>query len=271
MALALKDQLARQAAGEVPLSFDPTGRDEPQLVSLPLRLIDRDPNQPRKDLGGLADLALSISEHGVLQPLIVEAIEGGRYRLLVGERRLAACLGLGLENAPCLVRTVAEQSRLTLQLIENLHRKDLHPVEEAHAFKHLMEEFNLDQRGLARRLGKSLASINETLRILSLGKELLDDVRTFEQVNKSVLLEIAKEADPERQQTLWEQAKSGQLTARGARTAIRGSPPASPRRATCTITVPEATVIVRFQSGEQTPDRVRGALEAALQLNAGQA
>jgi hypothetical protein len=74
MAINLKDRLTRQAAGDTQLSFDPTGRDEPRLATLPLQLIDPDPDQPRKDLGPLADLALSIREHGVLQPLIVEAV-----------------------------------------------------------------------------------------------------------------------------------------------------------------------------------------------------
>src|SRR5271157_2053158 len=159
MAITLRDRLARQAAGAVQLDFDPIGRDEPKLVTLPLRLIDPDPRQPRKNPGDLADLALSIREHGVLQPLIVEAVDGGRYRLLTGERRFRACCNLGLESAPCLVRTVVEQSRLALQLIENLHRKDLHPLEEAEALKRLIDEFNLTQRDLSRRLGESLSSI----------------------------------------------------------------------------------------------------------------
>ena len=85
MAINLKDRLTRQAAGDTQLSFDPTGRDEPRLATLPLQLIDPDPDQPRKDLGPLADLALSIREHGVLQPLIVEAVaEGAHLTFLEG-------------------------------------------------------------------------------------------------------------------------------------------------------------------------------------------
>ena len=264
MALALKDRLARQAAGETQLNFDPTGRDEPQLVSVPLRLIDPDPHQPRQNLGDLADLALSIREHGVLQPIIVEAKDGGRYQVLTGERRFAACRSLGMETAPCLVRTVVEQSRLALQLIENLHRQDLHPLDEAQAFQRLMDEFNLTQRDLARRLGKSLSSINETLRLLELVPGVLADVRTSEHASKSVLLEIAKEADPLRQQELWKQAQAGQLTVRQART---GKDPAGqPRAAVCKISLAEATVVVRFKAGQGTPERVRAALEQALQL-----
>jgi len=267
MALALKDRLARQAAGETQLTFDPTGRDEPKLDSLPLHLIDPDPNQPRKNLGDLADLALSIREHGVLQPLIVEAVEGDRYRLLTGERRFVACQRLGLERVPCIVRTVAQQSRLALQLIENLQRKELHPLEEAQAFKRLMDEFNLSQRDLAKRLGKSLGSINETLRLLGLDPDLLAVVRTSEQASKSVLLEIAKETDLTRQRELWAQAQAGQLTVRGARSSKNETTARKARGAMVSLALPEARVVIRFAEGAATPGRVRAALEQALTLN----
>ncbi len=264
MALNLKDRLALQATGETQLTFDPTGRDEPRLAALPLRLIDPDPNQPRQDLGELADLALSIREHGVIQPLIVEAGDGGRYRLLAGERRLAACRSLGLETAPCLIRTVAEHSRLALQLIENLHRKDLHPLEEARAFQRLRDEFKLTQRDLAQRLGKSVSSINETLRLLDLSPEVMANVRTSEHATKSVLLEIAKEPDAARQQELWTQAQAGQLTVRKLKTEKRGKSPAVERPMVWKVTLDDATVVVRFRGGKATPERVAAALERAL-------
>lgn len=266
MALDLKDRLARQAAGVIQLDFDPTGRDEPKLVLVPLRLIDPDPQQPRKNLGNLADLALSIREHGVLQPLIVEAVEGGRYRLLVGERRLAACRSLGVATVPCVVRTVAEHSRLALQLIENLHRRELHPLEEAAAFKRLRDEFSLTQRDLARRLGKSVSAINETLRLLDLDPERLPDVRTSEHATKSVLLEIAKETDPLRQQNLWAQAQAGQLSVRQARQSKAKTTPAKTNPAMVTLPLADAKVVIRFHSGPATRDRVCAALEEALAL-----
>jgi ParB family chromosome partitioning protein len=264
MALPLKDRLARQAAGETQLTFDPTGRDEPRLVTLPLAQIDPDPNQPRKDMGDLADLALSIQEQGLVNPLVVEVVDAGRYRLITGERRLAACRSLGLPAVPCIVRTVAEHARLALQLVENLHRKDLHPLEEARAFKRLMDEFNLTQRDLARRLGKSVGAVNQTLRILDLQPELLANVQTSEHATKSVLLEIAKETDPGRQKMLLQQAHAGELTVRDARTAKRSSPSDTPKKAKAVIDLPEATVAVKFRSGEATADRVREALEMAL-------
>src|SRR5271154_3212952 len=131
MATGLKERLPRQASGDTDLGFDPLGTDESRLVSILLELVDPDPNQPRKNLGDLSELAASIREHGVINPIIVEVAGSGRYRIIAGERRFAACHSLGLPTVPCIVRTVAEQSRLTLQLIENLQRKDLPPAGEA--------------------------------------------------------------------------------------------------------------------------------------------
>ncbi len=264
MAIALKDRLARQASGNAVLNFDPTGRDEPQLVSIPLSLIDPDPHQPRKDLGDLTELALSIREHGLLQPIIVEAVDGGRYRILAGERRFAACRTLNSESVSCIVRTVEEQSRLALQLIENLHRKDLHPLEEARAFKRLQDEFNLDQSALAKRLGMAPSSMNETLRILQLSPDLLAEVQTSEHINKSVLLEIAKVSDPEQQRTLWQQAQAGNMTTRQVRAAKQQGKPVKRRNAPVTIALDTATVTIRFKQGEATITRVVAALEQAL-------
>ena len=270
MAAALKDRLARQAAGDTDLGFDPLGTDEARLVSILLDLIDPDPHQPRKTIGDLTELASSIREHGVINPIIVEVSGSGRFRIIAGERRFAACRSLGLRTVPCIVRTVADQSRLILQLIENLQRKDLNPVEEARAFKRLMDEFNLTQRDLAERLGKSLAAVNQTLRILDLRAEVLADVQTSEHASKSVLLEIAKESDPARQQALWQQAQTGQLTVRKARTVKGNACPANPNAAKTSIHLPEAKILIRFRTGEATPERVCEALELALSIQRSQ-
>jgi ParB family chromosome partitioning protein len=244
--------------------------DEPRLVSILVNLIDPDPNQPRKTLGDLAELASSIREHGLINPIIAEVAGSGRYRIIAGERRFAACRTLGLTTVPCIVRSVAEQSRLILQLIENLQRKDLHPVEEARAFKRLMDEFNLTQRDLAQRLGKSLSVVNQTLRILCLPDAMLADVQTSEHASKSLLLEIAKESDHVRQQTLWQLAQTGSMTVRKARAAKRSPSPASQRTTKATIELPEAKVFIRFRAGQATSDRICEVLELALSMQRGQ-
>ena len=190
-------------------------------------------------------------------------LDFNRYRILAGERRHAACKRAGLQTAPCIVRTVEEHSRLELQLTENLHRKELTSIEEATAFRRLLDEFNLTQRELAERLGKSVASVNQTLRLLDLSPELRATVQTSEQPNKSVLLEIAKEADPQRQTALLEQAQAGQLTVRAARQ--KGTAPAAGRKpAVSSITVQQATVTIRFHTGEGTDAEIVAALQEAL-------
>lgn len=262
MGTPLKDRLARQASGLSLLSFDPTGRDEPQLATLPLHLIDPDPDQPRRDVGDVTDLALSIRSHGLLSPIIVEGTPDGRYRILAGERRFTACKSLGLPTIPCIVRTVEDQSRLALQLIENMQRQNLTPLEEAAGLRRLMDEFNLSQRDLALRIGKSPASVNQILRILDLDPTVLADLQTHGQPSKSVLLEIAKESDPDRQRELIAQSQDGSLTVRKARE-HKPRPAAKPSRVV--FEVEGGTVTLRFGVGESTKERVEAALREALE------
>lgn len=264
MATALRDRLARQATGTSQRTSGPAFQNEPCLVFVPLHCLEPDPEQPRKDLGDLTELAASIREQGLIQPLIVEAIAPGRYRLIAGERRWTACQQVGLETVPCLVRTVAEHARVAVQLIENLHRQNLRPLEEAQAYQRLLTEFNLTQRDLAQRLGKSLSSINETLRLLELAPAIQADVRTSEQISKSLLLEIAKNPDAATQRALLEKAQAGQLTVRQARTQKQDRAAGAPQPASCTIKLADATIVIRFPDGEAVPERVKAALEQAL-------
>ncbi|HRZ36927.1 MAG TPA: ParB/RepB/Spo0J family partition protein [Candidatus Paceibacterota bacterium] len=266
MATSLRERLARQANGELHLPLDPVRHDEPRLVVVPLDLIERDPEQPRKDLGDLTELAESIREQGVVQPLIVEPIAMDRFRLLAGERRHAACKLAGLHEAPCIVRTVEDHSRLALQLIENLHHKPLTPIEEATAYRRLLEEFNLTQRELAQRLGKSLGSINQTLRLLDLSPEVQADVRTSEPPSKSVLLEIAKEPDGQRQSALLKEAQAGRLTVRAAKQRKQATATGQAKKTSKVhaIELTQATVTIRFHQGEVTQAGLIAVLEEAL-------
>jgi len=258
------DHLARQAPSNTASIFGAAKQQQSQLVDVPAHLIEPDPNQPRKDPGDLGDLAHSIHNLGLVHPLVVEAVDGGRYRILTGGRRFAACVSLGWEKLPCIIRTVDQQSRLALQLVENLQRKDLDPVEVAHGYKRLMDEFNLDQISLAKRLGLARSSVCETLRILDIAPELLAEVRTSEHVSKSTLLEIARQSDPEGQHTLAQRARAGKLTARQARSARQTAKGARSAMGAVTIALEQATVLVRFHQGEANPERVRAALEQAL-------
>lgn len=147
--------------------------DRPQVSGgirhIPLGQISPNPRQPRThvDTDELNELAVSIREHGVLQPLIVTYDEDNdRYILITGSRRLMAAGQAGLETVPAIVREVSEQQRLELALIENVQRADLSPLEAAEAYQRLVDEFGLSHDEVASRLGKSRVSITNTLRLL---------------------------------------------------------------------------------------------------------
>jgi ParB family chromosome partitioning protein len=270
MAASLKDKLARQASGETRLDFDPTGRDEQRLLPIRMGSIEPDPQQPRTDISDVDELAQSIRLHGLLQPIVVEPIEDGRkYRILAGHRRYKACQEAGLETIPCIVRTVQEHTRLELQVIENIHRRDLSPIEEARALKRLQDEFELDQRGLADRLGKSLGSVNQTLRILSLSDEALASVQTSERLSKSVLLEVAKEKDPQRQLSLIDKAKAGELRVRTARQERGRGGNEKPKPAVHNIVLDNATITIRFRKMTVSKGERIATLQAALDREKG--
>lgn len=131
--------------------------------------------QPRKnfDPEKLAELAASIKEHGVLQPVIVRPHSNG-YELVVGERRLRASKLLGLEKIPAVIKTLSDQDMTEIALIENIQRHNLNPVEEAMAYKRLIEEFGMTQEQVAKKLGKSRPFIANFLRILNLPPNILD-------------------------------------------------------------------------------------------------
>jgi len=128
----------------------------------------------------LEELAASIRAHGLVQPVVVRPRGDGGYDLVAGERRWRACRALGMERLPAVVRTCDDLSAAAMALIENLQREDLRPLEEARAYKRLMEEFGLTQEELARRVGKSRAAVANALRLLGLvqeARELLEDGR----------------------------------------------------------------------------------------------
>jgi ParB family chromosome partitioning protein len=223
MANSLKRRFESIAKGEKRLGFDPMNNEMDRLANLRPQEIQLDPDQPRKEMGDLEDLKASIAEHGILQPLIVSPIDETQYRLIAGERRYTAALELGLATVPAIVRTIDEHRLLEVQLIENLHRKDLTPFEEANAFRRLTVEFNLTQEQVAQRMGKTQAAISQIMRVLDLPEAVQDEYKTSynsaRPVSKSVLLEIARQETPEQQVALWEQASRGELTVQQARKA----------------------------------------------------
>ncbi|MFA6551382.1 MAG: ParB/RepB/Spo0J family partition protein [Patescibacteria group bacterium] len=155
-----------------------TNRGE-QLKYIPIHLISANPMQPRAqfDNDALDELANSIKEQGILQPLVVTVKEDGRYELVMGERRLRAAKRAGLNTVPAIVREASEQQKLELALIENIMREDLNPVELAVAYEKYLQEFELTHEDAARRLGKSRSNISNTLRLLQLPDEIKSALR----------------------------------------------------------------------------------------------
>ncbi len=146
-----------------------------QFVELPVDQIDAAPDQPRSsfDEEGLAELADSIVESGLIQPLVVREKQG-RYQLIAGERRLRACRIAGIEKAPAVIKDVSDQDAFALALIENIQRQDLNPVEEALAYRRLLDDDKRSQADVAARVGKSRSSISNSLRLLKLCDPILD-------------------------------------------------------------------------------------------------
>jgi ParB family chromosome partitioning protein len=146
------------------------------VITLRVDQIDRNPRQPRThiDPEELSELADSIREHGVLQPLIVsEAQQPGQYLLIAGERRLLAARQAGLERVPVLIREASDQERLELALIENVQRADLSPLEAAEAYRQLADDFGLSHEEIAGRVSKSRVTVTNTLRLLKLPEKVL--------------------------------------------------------------------------------------------------
>jgi len=148
----------------------------PAIQEVDVDLIVPNPHQPRSafEPASLAELAQSIREHGVIQPLIVSRreLEGGVYQLIAGERRLLAARQAGLGKVPVVVKEASPQGLLELALVENLQREDLGPLEEATAFKRLVEEFGLTQEAVAGRVGRSRPAVTNTIRLLTLSDEI---------------------------------------------------------------------------------------------------
>lgn len=151
--------------------------EQPQdhlLKDLPVDLIQRGKYQPRRDMDpqALEELAESIKAQGVMQPIVVRPIGGGRYEIIAGERRWRATQQAGLDSIPAVIREVADEAAIAMGLIENIQREDLNPIEEAMALHRLQQEFELTQQQVANAVGKSRVSITNLLRLMALPDEV---------------------------------------------------------------------------------------------------
>ncbi len=167
-------------------------------IEIPIDQISPNPHQPRHalDQEKLQELANSILEHGLIQPLVVTQIETG-YQLIAGERRWRAGQLAGLTTVPAIVKETSPQQMLELAIVENIQRADLNPLEEAEAYAQLMAEFGLTQEAVAERVGKSRTAIANTVRLLNLPEEIKENLATgkISEGHARALLSLKKERD----------------------------------------------------------------------------
>ncbi|AFV10284.1 chromosome-partitioning protein ParB [Thermacetogenium phaeum DSM 12270] len=196
--------------------------EDAEIVELPLERITPSRYQARQDFDedSIRELASSIKEHGVMQPVVVRPVGEDLYELVVGERRWRACRQAGLETIPAVIRRVDDRTSGEMMLVENIQREDLNPVEEALAYRRLIEEFHLTQEEVASRVGKSRSFIANSLRLL----QLPEGVRSLLGQGKlsvghgKVLLGIP---DPAGQEMLAREIVEKGLTVRDAEKAVQ--------------------------------------------------
>ncbi len=215
-------------AGQTTPSGDGSG-----VTHIAVDLIQRNPRQPREkfDIEELENLAASIREHGIIQPLIVSPGKNGIYILIAGERRLQASRKAGLKTVPVVIRHATDQQLLELALIENVQRADLNPIEEAEAYQHLAKEFKMSHEVIAQRVGKSRVAVTNTMRLLDASaavKQALVDSRITEGHARAILGLSAKA-----QEVLLNQIINLDLSVRSTEVLARkysGQKPASKKR-----------------------------------------
>jgi ParB family chromosome partitioning protein len=231
----------------------PTGETADSANEIPMDQIAHNPYQPRHrfEQDGIEELAASVAQHGVLQPILVTPIAGG-YQLIAGERRLRAAQMAGLDRIPAIVRSADQQQQLAFALVENIQRADLNAMEEARAFRKLMDEFGLTQEDVASRIGRSRPAIANTLRLLEVSP-LLQSAVEDGRVSEGHARAIAGLAGHPTQEEVLAVVISRGLSVRETERLVRGLREQAGQHA---APVPEAKVsdpdVERIESGLRT-------------------
>ena len=219
--------------------------------------IKANPFQPREDFNpqSIEELAQSIREKGVIQPLLVRR-RGDDYELIAGERRLRAANSLGLKEIPIIIREVTDQDSLELALIENIQREGLNPIEEAHAYQHLVDKFKVTQEKISEVLGKARVSITNTLRLLKLPHEIQEEMKKgrISFAHGRALLEIE---DANHQRLLAQDIIAKGLSVRELESLIKTSRPKSFKRKMGQAQREPAVVILEEQLQHALATKVR--------------
>ena len=159
--------------------FNENATDSDGAVKLNINDIEPNREQPRKDFDetALSELADSIAQHGLIQPIVVKPTAQGRYSIIAGERRWRACRMAGLNEVPVIIKDADDQTLMEIALIENLQREDLNAVEEALGYRSLIDSFGLTQDEVAKKMGKSRSAVTNALRLLALNENELEALR----------------------------------------------------------------------------------------------
>lgn len=211
------------------------GADAPPPGSAPARLaiaqIDHNPYQPRKrfDDDELAQLTASVKEHGILQPLVVRAVDG-KFQLIAGERRLKAATTAGLAEVPVHVVNFNDQQVFEAALVENIQRSDLNPIEKASGFKDYLERYGVSQEQLGAKLGIDRTTVANLIGLLNLAPEVQDAVR-LGQVTLGHAKVLKGIADPARQAALCKQVVLQNLSVRALEALLKEAEPPAPKEA----------------------------------------
>ena len=207
------------------LSNDRHGRSRGGVRNIDVTRITPNPEQPRlaMEQEGLDELAASIREHGVLQPILVRPLDDGAFQLIAGERRWRAAMAAGLETIPALVEEIDDDTAMEISIIENLQREDLSPLDEAAMYDRMVRDHGYSVRRLAQKLGKDKGYLENRLRLA----DAPDEVRELVSLRKDTLshaYELMKVEDPRKRKRLAAQVARGELTLIKLRDRIEGRP-----------------------------------------------
>lgn len=173
----------------------------PRIRMVPIDKIDPNPQQARTELGDIKELMASISEKGVLEPIIVR-FRDGRYEIIAGERRFIASKRLGLTEMPCIERNVEDNEAMEISLIENLQRKDLDPFEEADGLNALAEMYGYSHQNISKKIGKARSTITEVINLSKIPNDIRKLCYKYNITSRTTLIEISKLRDKEQMEEL---------------------------------------------------------------------
>ena len=250
--------------------LSPDEKTRPAAVRhLPLERIDPNPEQPRLalDQDALNELAASVREHGVLQPVLVRPLPAGRYQLVAGERRWRAAQLANLETIPALVEEIDDQTALEIAIIENLQREDLSPLEEAMIYDRMTHEHGYSVRRLAQKIGKDKGYVENRLRLAGAPTEIKQLV-SLRKDTLSHAYELLKVEDAKKRRRLAEQVASGELSLVKLREKIEGPQPRKHVARDAEMVEPDGEVEEVSAAGSQSTGRMEFATGDDALLNA---